>query len=150
MTITADQITPAMLDTVNDTLRSIDAGAAVELYGLSAVLRDFLNLPEVRQLVRDAEAREHAAMMAALPGWNDMSDLDKGAALMHLAKRENEGGAYAVENYPARFIDDPRLTALDDEDACDHAAKFEDLVEDMDGDEHERLYNLALNHERSA
>lgn len=146
--ITADQITPTMLGAFNDNLRALDHNP-IELYGLSAALRDFLNLPSVRELIADAEAQEHADMMAALPDWNDMSDLDKGAALMHLAKVENEGESYARENYPAKFLDDPRLTALDDDDACTHAQRFEDIAEDMDGEEHERLYNLALDAERS-
>lgn len=107
-----------------------------------------LNLPAVRQLVAEATKREHAAMMAALPSWDDLSDLDKGAALMFLAKVENECYEYAVENYPVKYIEDPRLTALSVLDACAYTEKFEDLIEDMDGGEHERLYNLALNHER--
>ena len=51
---------------------------------------------------------------------------------------------YAIENYPAKFITDPRLVALDDEDACHYAGLFDDLVEDLDGDDYERWYNLAL------
>lgn len=114
-------------------------------------LASLLNLPEVRQLVAAAEEREHAAMMAALPGWDAMSDLDKGAALMHLHKVESEGEDYARENYPAKFIDDSRLTALDTDDACTHALRFEEDSEQLleeNGGEWERLYNLALDHER--
>lgn len=147
MPITADEITPPMLDVVNDTLMDI-GHAPIELYGLSAALRDFLNQPETRELIRIAERREYTEMMAALPGWDEMSDRDKGAALMHLHKREHEDHSYAVENYPCKYIDDPRLTVLDVKDACGHAAQFDYMVEDMDGDEHERLYNLALDHER--
>lgn len=106
-------------------------------------------MPETRRAVLDEIEREHAAMLAALPDWSEMSDLDKGAALMHLWKRDSEGDDYAVENYPVKYIEDPRLTALNREDACAHAARFEEIAEEMDGDEHERLYNLALDHERS-
>lgn len=108
-----------------------------------------LSLPETRAAVLAEIQTEHAAMMAALPGWAEMSDLDKGAALLHIHKRGYEGDEYAVENYPAKYIEDPRLTALDREDACDHAARFEELAEELDGDEHGRLYNLALDHDRS-
>lgn len=149
MPIEASDITPAALDAFNASLR-VSGHDNIELYGLSAALRDALNHPDIRQAVLDAVGREHEAMMAALPAWGDMSDLDKGAALMFLAKLENEGYEYAVENYPATYIEDPRLTALGPEDACAHAARFEDVAEDMDGDEHERLYDLALDHDRGA
>lgn len=122
-----------------------DAGDGGIEDGLAAVLAD----PETKQAILAEIEREHAAAMAALPGWDDMPDLDKGAALMFLHKADSEGDDYARENYPAKFLEDPRLTGLDTDDACDHAARFEGLVEDMDGDEYERLYNLALDHERS-
>jgi hypothetical protein len=116
---------------------------------LDAGLAAVLNLPETRAAVLAAAEREHAAMMANLPGWDAMSDLDKGAVLLHLHKRDSEGDDYAVENYPAKFLDDPRLTGLDREDACAHAARFEDIAEELDGDEYGRLYDLALDYERS-
>lgn len=86
-----------------------------------------------------------------LPGWDDMSDLDKGAALLHDHKRESEGVEYAVENYPARYLDDPRLTALSPADASAHAAHVcgDDVFERIGAAEHERLYDLALDAERS-
>ncbi|WP_033338890.1 hypothetical protein [Catenuloplanes japonicus] len=120
--------------------------AEVTRAGLSAVLND----PAVRQAVLDAVNAEHADMIRSLPRWNDLSDLDKGAALMHLAKCENEGRAYAAEHYPAEFIDDPRLTALDPDDACDHALSMEDDRDRLDDDELVRLYDLALHHKRDA
>lgn len=59
--------------------------------------------------------------MNQLPSWGQMSDRDKGAALLHLRKIEVEGREYAREEYPAKYIDHPALTALDDEAASDHA-----------------------------
>jgi hypothetical protein len=80
-----------------------------------------------------------------------MSDLDKGAALLHLHKRDWEGAEYAVENYPARYFDHPALVALNRRDACRHAVSVEDDADRagaLTGDEHMRLYDLALDHER--
>ncbi|GGM27990.1 hypothetical protein GCM10011608_11040 [Micromonospora sonchi] len=56
-----------------------------------------------------------------LPGWADMSDLDKGAALLHDRARESEGDDYAAEHYPARYLRDPRLVALGPVEATAHA-----------------------------
>lgn len=85
---------------------------------------------------------------ARLPGWDDLSDLDKGAALLHVWKRKWEGGPYAQENYPARYFDHPDLLALDRFYACRHAvqaAGYHDEAWDRLGEqEHQRLYNLAL------
>ena len=55
------------------------------------------------------------------------------------------GGVSAapIDRYPAQ------LTALNRQDACDHAARFESLAEELDGDEYGRLYDMALDHERS-
>lgn len=82
----------------------------------------------------------------ALPGWDDMSDLDKGAALLHTHKREYEGAEYAVENYPARYFDDPALTALSPEDASAHAAKVDPGPQHirLAAEDYQRLYDLAL------
>lgn len=83
-------------------------------------------------------------MTNALPAWAEMSDLDKGAALLHLHKRDYEGVSYAVENYPCRYLDDPRLTALDAKAASRHAAQFGGEAEALTGEEYERLYDAAL------
>ena len=83
-------------------------------------------------------------MITDLPTWDEMSDLDKGAALLHLHKRDVEGGSYATENYPARYLDDPRLTALEGRDASPHAARFRREAEQLDDTEYGRLYDLAL------
>lgn len=83
-----------------------------------------------------------------LPTWDEMSDLDKGAALLHDHKRDTEGGEYATEHYPCRYIEDSRLTALDEEDASDHAAEVcgFDVFERIGADEYHRLYDLALDY----
>ncbi len=86
-----------------------------------------------------------------LPTWDNMSDLDKGAALLHDHKRDYEGISYAVENYPARYWDDPRLTALTPTEASAHAAAVcgDDVLDRIGIDEHDRLYDLTLDHERA-
>ena len=83
-----------------------------------------------------------------LPAWADMSDLDKGAAVLHLHKREWEGGDYAAENYPARYFNDPALTALDPAAASAHAASMEIYADALSFDEIERLYDGALEADR--
>lgn len=85
-----------------------------------------------------------------LPTWGDLSDLDKGAALMHLHKREWEGPTYAVEHYPARFHDHPALVALDTVQASEYAESLSLDADVLTPDEHERLYNLALHAEETA
>lgn len=82
-----------------------------------------------------------------LPVWAEMTDLDKGAALLHLHKRDWEGAEYAEDNYPARYFDHPALTALSRSEACRHAVSVEgdaDLAGALGGDEYTRLYELAL------
>lgn len=78
-----------------------------------------------------------------LPAWAELTDLDKGAALLHLSKRENEGTSYAMENYPARFSDHPQLVALGDEDASRFAVSMEAAAGTLSDAEYERLSNLA-------
>lgn len=86
--------------------------------------------------------------MTDLPTWDEMTDVDKGCALLHLWKRDAEGASYAVENYPAQYLDDPRLVALDGRDACRHAVTVgvsNSAAEKRLGfDEYVRLYDLAL------
>lgn len=87
-----------------------------------------------------------------LPVWDQMSDRDKGAALLHAAKRENEGASYAVEHYACRYFDDPRLTRLTPETASRHAARTVgdtyEIVELIGQAEYERLYDAALDAEQ--
>lgn len=97
----------------------------------------------------------------SLPTWEEMSDLDRGAALMFTWKVYRERDRiYARENYPARYVDHPLLTALDLDDqqdrgdACRHAtAVCGTWVEARDrwgADEVQRMYDLTLNHKRGA
>ena len=82
-----------------------------------------------------------------LPTWAEMSDLDKGAALLHLHKRDWEGGDYAEENYPAEYFEHPALVALKPREACRHAVSVETDAEKAGAlkmPEYERLYDLAL------
>jgi hypothetical protein len=78
---------------------------------------------------------------APMPGWGEMTDLDKGAALLHLWKRDREGTEYATENYRAEYFDHP---ALDREGASSHAASLEDAADALTPAEWSRLYDLAL------
>lgn len=89
----------------------------------------------------------------SLPGWDEMTDLDKGAALLHLHKRGWEGADYAVENYPARYFDHPVLVALPPEESSAHAASlaadsYDFEVPGLHPDEADRLYDLALDADR--
>lgn len=84
---------------------------------------------------------------AVLPAWADMTDLDKGAALLFLHKIDWEGIEYAMSHYPARYFDHPALTALGSRDACRHAISVEAGAERagaLRGDEYQRLYDGAL------
>jgi hypothetical protein len=86
-----------------------------------------------------------------LPAWAEMTDLDKGAALLHLHKRDWEGEGYAVENYPARYFDHPALTALTPLAACRHAVSVQEdagRAGALKMPEYERLYDLALDADR--
>ena len=85
-----------------------------------------------------------------LPTWDEMSDLDKGCAALHLWKRESEGAAYAVQHYPARYLDDERLKALDFVAASRHAVSVRAQANALDAEEWGRLYDLALEAERDA
>jgi hypothetical protein len=87
-----------------------------------------------------------------LPTWDKMSELDRGAALLHLLLREREGTSYAVSDYPAEFFDDPRLTALEPADACRHAVhvigSYSRACDLLGVTEVARLNDLALTAER--
>lgn len=77
-----------------------------------------------------------------------MSDLDKGAALLHAHKRGREGARYAVEHYPAEYFDHPALLALDAKAASAHAAKvtggYNAACDRLGWQEVARLYDKAL------
>lgn len=85
-----------------------------------------------------------------LPTWDDMTDADRGAALMFAWKVQWERNyAYARENYPARYIDHPLLTALTESEACRHASAVAGTWDEAKGrlgaDAVQRLYDLASN-----
>ncbi len=83
-------------------------------------------------------------MTTDLPTWADLTDLDKGNVLLHLHKREYEGGSYAEEHYPASFTDHPALVALDSAAACAFAKSMHSDANALHHDEYGRLYDLAL------
>jgi hypothetical protein len=86
-----------------------------------------------------------------LPTWGQMSDLDKGAALLHDHKVQEEGESYATENYPAEYFDHPALLALDPAAASKHAQCLfgdEDPFDTLGAEEFDRLYDLALDADR--
>ncbi len=89
--------------------------------------------------------------ITALPTWEQMSDLDKGAALLHVWKRDKDGASYAVREYPVRYLSDPALVDLSASDrpaACRHAARvagtWDGAHDRLGSDEVFRLYELAL------
>jgi len=78
-----------------------------------------------------------------LPTWDEMSDLDKGAAISYIYRLETVGEGDA-EHYPAEYFDDPRLVALGaGREASTHA---EAVAEEGFGDlaEVRRLHTLGL------
>lgn len=88
-------------------------------------------------------------MSSELPTWDEMSDLDKGAALLHCHKRRVEGNAYAIAEYPANYLEHPDLVALDDETASRHAAAVgSGKRRTLPVEEYRRLYDGALDEER--
>lgn len=88
-----------------------------------------------------------------LPTWEQMSELDRGAALLHVWKRHWEGASYAISDYPCRYLDNPILVGLDERTASKHAAavcgRHEAVLARLGVEEHDRLYNLALAAERA-
>jgi hypothetical protein len=91
---------------------------------------------------------------AELPGWDDLSDKDKGAVLLHLHKREWEGPEYAESDYPCRYFDHPALTALTPAEACAHAASLGPAVAALmaaneDDEWYTRLYDAGLDADRA-
>jgi hypothetical protein len=57
-----------------------------------------------------------------LPLWDELSDVDKGVALMFVWKCHWENSySYARDNYPADYLDHPMLVDLDRSIRCRHA-----------------------------
>lgn len=87
-----------------------------------------------------------------LPDWEQMSDLDRGAALMHVWKIGwEQDDAYARDHYPVEYRDDPVLVGLDRKMACRHAqyvtGGWQGAQDRWGTDEVWRLYYLAADHE---
>lgn len=88
-----------------------------------------------------------------LPTWDDMSELDKGCALMFVWKVHWEKSyPYARSNYPCRYKEHPELVALCEKDACRHArvvtGGYKAIDTKLGEEEFLRLYNKALDYER--
>lgn len=76
--------------------------------------------------------------------WDELSDLDKGAALLHLHKISRDGRRYAVDHYPAQYFDHPELVVLDAEQASSHAYTLRGHTRSLSDEEYDRLYDIAL------
>ncbi|OLT30075.1 hypothetical protein BJF79_39690 [Actinomadura sp. CNU-125] len=90
-----------------------------------------------------------------LPGWDNLTDRDKGAALMHVWKCHWERDPfYARNHYPADYFDHPLLVDLDHKVASLHAVvvagTWKQAMERLGEDEAQRLYDLALDADRAA
>jgi len=100
-----------------------------------------------------------------LPAWDELTDVDKGNALMFVWKCHWEKSySYAREHYPATFRDHPVLRDLPSNVRCQyaktvcrgdvsyaHQVNTCDVVRKRLGDdEFDLLYNLALAAERAA
>jgi hypothetical protein len=90
---------------------------------------------------------------SGLPAWDEMSEADRGAALMFTWKVQREGYMYARDNYSARYLDDAGLLALDGYAACRHASAvagtWREAIERLGAEETFRLYELALAADRA-
>lgn len=119
----------------------------LELEALRALDREMYggDVPRARVaelLVHIADARQTEGR--PLPQWAELSDLDKGCALLYLHKADYEGGDYARVHYPAKFLDNPLLASLPPGGACDYAEVFEEAALELHDAEHARLYDAAL------
>lgn len=98
---------------------------------------------------RDGQAWT-APTRQVVPAWDDMPDVDKGAALLHVWQVDWEGDEYARAEYPAKYHEHPMLTALSSVQACEHAYEVtgghEAIFDRLGVAEYERLYDLALKH----
>ena len=92
--------------------------------------------------------------MSELPTWEQMSDLDKGAALLHLHKREWEGAELRRGELPGPLLRAPGADRAERETPpagmpCRWRAT-PSRAGALKGEEYIRLYELALDHERTA
>jgi hypothetical protein len=114
-------------------------------------------------LVEVVHDEGRAQMLRTLPGWGDLTDIDRGAALLYASAVSNEGHEYACENYPARFRDHPILTQLRPHETCAYVDSLGIDLNDsaavligsatvligadessLSWDEYRRLYDLAM------
>lgn len=85
-----------------------------------------------------------------LPEWDDLSELDKGIALVHAGKALHEGAAYATECYAPNY-EHPALADLTAESRSEHARQTvgevfgdaPDAERELGTVEYERLCGLA-------
>lgn len=85
-----------------------------------------------------------------LPDWGDLSELDKGIALVHAGKALHEGAEYAAEFYAPQY-EHPLLADLTAETRSEHAREtvgevFGDTTgaeQELGSEEYERLRGLA-------
>jgi hypothetical protein len=96
--------------------------------------------------------------MTWLPGWGDMTEADRAAAVLFLFVRSFERGHAAhhtvqacrytegqtFRGSPCRYVDDPVLTAMDPGQACNHATTLYPHYSALSGPERARLVNLAI------
>lgn len=92
-----------------------------------------------------AFAQAVLAASGPLPTWDEMSDLDKGAALVHMWKLRWEGNQ---EDHPCRYQEHPLLMELSPTAASRHAQEvcgsLDDITYKLGFDEYRRLYNLVV------
>lgn len=83
-----------------------------------------------------------------LPTWDELTDRDRGAAIMHCWARHTQGVIHAREHAPATFWDDELLTALTPYEACRYTAElcgsYAEITDRLGEAERERLYQAAL------
>lgn len=113
--------------------------------GLSVTAAVRVLLPKALRASRRADQpRTSKETPMTLPAWAELSDVDKGNVLLHLHKRDYEGGEYAEEHYPAKFSDHPTLVGLEPLEACRFAKSMRSDADDLHYEEYGRLYDLAL------
>jgi hypothetical protein len=120
------------------------AGLAV-LLANAACVRDQPSHPEE---LSHAPRTIHTLTMTTLPSWDEMTDLDRGAAIAYAWLCHRRGALFAIQNAPFRYVDAPDLVALDPLAAGRHAltvcGPLHSLVTRIGKAEYDRLYNLAL------
>lgn len=86
--------------------------------------------------------------MTALPSWDEMTDMDRSAAIAYAWLCYRRGVPFAIQDGPCTYVDAPELVALDAIAAYRHAlavcGPLHDLVARIGKAEYDRLYNLTL------